>query len=168
MKIGRNSVVTLSYTLFDAQGEVIEESKEPKKPTTYLHGGFSNIFPRVEQALQDKGIGQGVRVKLEPDDAFGDYDDQLLRVEARERFPDTLEVGMRFEGIPGDAEPDEKSPATVFTVTDIADGKVVLDGNHPLAGMALVFECKVLKIREASAEEVAHGHAHGPGGHQHH
>ena len=165
MKIGRNSVVTLSYTLFDAQGEVIEASKEP---TTYLHGGFSNIFPRVEQALQDKGIGQGVRVKLEPEDAFGDYDDQLLRVEARERFPDTLEVGMRFEGMPGDAEPDDGAQATIFTVTDIADGKVVLDGNHPLAGVGLVFECKVLKIREASEEEVAHGHAHGPGGHHHH
>ena len=165
MKIGRNSVVTLSYTLCDAQGEVIEESKEP---TTYLHGGFSNIFPRVEQALQDKGIGQGVRVKLEPEDAFGEYDDQLLRVEARERFPDTLEVGMRFEGMPGDAAPDENSPATVFAVTDIADGKVVLDGNHPLAGVGLVFEFKVLKIRAASEEEVAHGHAHGPGGHHHH
>ena len=165
MKIGRNSVVTLSFTLYDAQGDVIEESKEP---TTYLHGGFGNIFPLVEQALQDKGIGQGVRVKLEPEDAFGDYNEQLLRVEARDRFPETLEVGMMFEGIPGDAEADEESRSTVFTVTDVADGKVVLDGNHPLAGMALVFDCKVLKIREASAEEVAHGHAHGPGGHHHH
>lgn len=165
MKIGRNSVVTLSYTLYDAQGDVIEESKEP---TTYLHGGFSNIFPRVEQALQDKGVGQGVRVKLEPEDAFGDYNDQLLRVEARGQFPDILEVGMRFEGIPGEVDPSEESQATVFTVSDIADGKVVLDGNHPLAGISLVFDCKVLKIREASAEEVAHGHAHGPGGHHHH
>ena len=165
MKIGRNSVVTLSYTLYDAQGEVIEESKEP---TTYLHGGFSNIFPLVEQALQDKGVGQGVRVKLEPEDAFGDYNEQLLRVEARDQFPETLEIGMMFEGIPGDVEPDEESRATIFTVTDVAADKVVLDGNHPLAGMGLVFDCKVLKIREATADEVAHGHAHGPGGHHHH
>lgn len=165
MKIGRNSVVTLSYSLFDAQGELIEESKEP---TVYLHGGFSNIFPLVEQALQDKGVGQAVRVKLEPEDAFGDYNEQLLRVEAREQFPETLEVGMMFEGIPGGVDADEEAQATVFTVTDIADGKVVLDGNHPLAGMGLVFECKVLKIRDATPEEVAHGHAHGPGGHHHH
>ncbi len=164
MKIGRNSVVTLSYTLYDAQGEVIEESKEP---ITYLHGGFSGIFERVEQALQDKGVGQGVRVKLEPEDAFGDYNDQLLRVEERSRFPETLEVGMMFEGMPGEELRTDDDEPTLFTVTDIADGKVVLDGNHPLAGMGLVFDCKILKIRAASPEEVAHGHVHGAGGHHH-
>lgn len=164
MKIGRDSVVTLSYTLKDAQGEVIEESKEPM---TYLHGGYGNVFPLVEQALQDKGVGQGVRVKLEPADAFGDYNDELLRVEERTQFPETLETGMMFEGIPGDAAASNEDRATVFTVTDIADGKVILDGNHPLAGIGLLFECKVLSIRAASAEELSHGHVHGPGGHHH-
>ena len=164
MKIGRDSVVTLSYTLKDAQGEVIEESKEPM---TYLHGGYGNVFPLVEQALQDKGVGQGVRVKLEPSDAFGDYNDELLKVEARTQFPEALEVGMMFEGIPGDAAASDEDRATVFTVTDIADGKVILDGNHPLAGIGLQFECKVLSIRAASPEELSHGHVHGPGGHHH-
>ena len=164
MKIGRDAVVSLSYTLKDAQGKVIEESKEPM---TYLHGGYGNVFPLVEQALQDKGVGQGVRVKLEPPDAFGGYNEELLRVEERTQFPETLEVGMMFEGIPGDAAASEEDRSTVFTVTDIADGKVILDGNHPLAGIGLMFECKVLSIRAASAEELSHGHVHGPGGHHH-
>ena len=164
MKIGRDAVVSLSYTLKDAQGEVIEEGKEPM---TYLHGGYGNVFPLVEQALQDKGVGQGVRVKLEPPDAFGGYNEELLRVEERTQFPETLEVGMMFEGIPGDAAASEEDRSTVFTVTDIADGKVILDGNHPLAGIGLLFECKVLSIRAASAEELSHGHVHGPGGHHH-
>ncbi len=164
MKIGRDAVVSLSYTLKDAQGEVIEESKEPM---TYLHGGYGNVFPLVEQALQDKGVGQAVRVKLEPSDAFGDYNEELLKVEERAKFPETLEVGMMFEGIPGDANASEEDRSTVFSVTDIADGKVILDGNHPLAGIGLLFECKVLSIRAASDEELSHGHVHGPGGHHH-
>ena len=161
MKIGRDSVVSISYTLFDAQGESIEKTDEP---IVYLHGGYGNIFPLIEQALQGKGAGDGARVKLEPEDAFGDYDEQLLRVEARNLFPEVLEVGMQFEGIPGE-ETDED--AAIFTVTDIADGKVVLDANHPLAGMALVFDCKVTEVRAATSEELAHGHVHGAGGHHH-
>ncbi len=159
MKIARNSVVSLSYSLFDAQGELIEKSPAP---VTYLHGGYDNIFPLVEQALQGKEVGQTASVKLEPADAFGDYDEELLRVESREQFPDTLEVGMQFEGIPGE-EPD--SDAEIFTVTDIADGKVILDANHPLAGLSLVFDCQVTEVREATEEEVEHGHVHGEGGH---
>jgi FKBP-type peptidyl-prolyl cis-trans isomerase SlyD len=161
MKIARNSVVTISYSLFDAQGELIEKSPAP---VTYLHGGYDNIFPLVEQALQGKQAGDKASVKLEPADAFGDYDEDLLRVEPRDQFPDTLEIGMQFEGIPGE-EPD--ADAEIFTVTDIADGKVVLDANHPLAGLSLVFECEVLEVREASEEELEHGHVHGPEGHAH-
>lgn len=161
MKIGRDAVVSISYTLSDAQGEEIERTESP---IAYLHGGYDNIFPLVEQALQGKGMGDRASVKLEPEDAFGDYDEQLLRVEARERFPEVLEVGMQFEGIPGEGGGED---AEIFTVTDIADGKVVLDANHPLAGMALVFECKVEEVRAATAEEVEHGHVHGAGGHHH-
>jgi FKBP-type peptidyl-prolyl cis-trans isomerase SlyD len=161
MKIGRDSVVSLSYTLFDAQGEVIEKTEDP---IVYLHGGYDNIFPLVEQALQGKGLGDTASVKLEPEDAFGDYNDQLLRVEPRDQFPDVLEVGMQFEGIPGEGVSED---AEIFTVTDIADGKVVLDANHPLAGMALVFDCKVVNVRAATSEEVTHRHVHGAGGHHH-
>ena len=161
MKIGHDSVVSISYTLFDAQGEAIEKTDEP---IVYLHGGYGNIFPLIEQALQGKGAGDTAVVKLEPEDAFGDYDEQLLRVEERNLFPEVLEVGMQFEGIPGE---DSGEDAEIFTVTDIADGKVVLDANHPLAGMALVFDCKVMDVRAASAEEITHRHVHGAGGHQH-
>lgn len=161
MKIGHDSVVSISYTLFDAQGEAIEKTDEP---IVYLHGGYGNIFPLIEQALQGKGAGDTAVVKLEPEDAFGDYDEQLLRVEERNLFPEVLEVGMQFEGIPGE---DSGEDAEIFTVTDIADGKVVLDANHPLAGMALVFDCKVMDVRAASPEEVTHRHVHGAGGHQH-
>jgi len=161
MNIGLDSVVSISYTLFDAQGELVEQTEQP---IAYLHGGYGNIFPLVEQALQGKAPGDRASVKLEPEDAFGDYDEQLLRVEARDLFPEVLDIGMQFEGIPGepvDADTD------IFTVTDIADGKVVLDANHPLAGMALVFECKVMEVRAATPEEVTHRHVHGAGGHQH-
>ena len=161
MKIGHDSVVSISYTLFDAQGEAIEKTDEP---IVYLHGGYGNIFPLIEQALQGKGAGDTAVVKLEPEDAFGDYDEQLLRVEERNLFPEVLELGMQFEGIPGE---DSGEDAEIFTVTDIADGKVVLDANHPLAGMALVFDCKVMDVRAASAEEITHRHVHGAGGHQH-
>ena len=164
MNITRDRIVTLTVTLYDAQGELIEQTKEP---ITYLHGGYNNLFPLVEQALQGKSTGDTASVRLEPGDAFGDYDEQLLRVESREQFPEVLEVGMQFEGIPGD-EPEEGEDADIFTVTDIADGKVVLDANHPLAGMALVFECEVQDVREATEEEIAHGHVHGVGGHHHH
>jgi len=161
MQIAHNSVVTISYSLFDAQGELIEKSPSP---VTYLHGGYDNIFPLVEQALQGKTDGDSISVKLEPADAFGDYDEELLRVEPRAQFPDTLEIGMQFEGIPGE---DADADAEIYTVTDIADDKVVLDANHPLAGLSLVFECQVLEVREASEEEAEHGHVHGPEGHAH-
>ena len=161
MYIGLDSVVSISYTLFDAQGELVEQTEQA---IAYLHGGYGNIFPLVEQALQGKAPGDRASVKLEPGDAFGDYDEQLLRVEARDLFPEVLEIGMQFEGIPGEAV---DADTDIFTVTDIADGKVVLDANHPLAGMALVFECKVMEVRAATPEEVTHRHVHGAGDQQH-
>ena len=161
MYIGLDSVVSISYTLFDAQGELVEQTEQA---IAYLHGGYGNIFPLVEQALQGKAPGERASVKLEPGDAFGDYDEQLLRVEARDLFPEVLEIGMQFEGIPGEAV---DADTDIFTVTDIADGKVVLDANHPLAGMALVFECKVMEVRAATPEEVTHRHVHGAGDQQH-
>jgi FKBP-type peptidyl-prolyl cis-trans isomerase SlyD len=94
---------------------------------------------------------------LEPDDAFGEYDAELLRVEPRERFPEAVEVGMRFEGVPGERE-DE---ALIYTVTDVTPDTVVVDGNHPLAGERLWFRAKVSAVRAATREELKHGHVHG-------
>ena len=102
-------------------------------------------------------MGHELAVTLDPDDAFGDYDAELLRVEPRASFPEALEVGMQFEGVPGDDE-DE---ARIYTVTDIADDKVVVDANHPYAGERVWFKCSVKDVRKATQDEMRHGHPHG-------
>lgn len=154
MKIAKNTVVTLKYKLTDAQGEFIEETEEPVE---YLHGGYDGIFPRVEETLEGAEPGFTTAMQLEPQDAFGEYDADQVRVEARGKFPEPLEVGMRFEGVPEDEDEDPE----ILTITDLTADTVVLDANHPLAGIALRFSCEVLDVREASDEEVTHGHAHG-------
>ena len=157
MRIERGKVVSLAFELRNAQGESLEDAESQ---LTYLHGGFGGIFPKVEEALEGKEPGAGVSLTLEPEDAFGEYDAELLRVEPRERFPATLEIGMQFEGVPGDSE-DE---AMIYTVTDITEDAVVVDGNHPLAGERLWFTCAVKEVRAATQDELQHGHAHGDHG----
>ena len=132
MPIERGNVVRLRYELRDCDGLALEDEGAEFE---YLHGGFGDIFPKVEEALEGQDVGQEVSLTLEPDDAFGEYDAELLRVEPRNRFPEAVEVGMRFEGVPGDRE-DE---ALIYTVTDVTPETVVVDGNHPLAGERLWF-----------------------------
>jgi FKBP-type peptidyl-prolyl cis-trans isomerase SlyD len=160
VQVTNDTVVTLTYELLDSDGELIESSEAP---FAYLHGGYDGIFPLVERELTGKTIGEQCRVRLEPEDAFGDYDAELVRLEPREKFPGNLEVGMRFEG-----RGEESGTTVVYTVTDVAEDKVVVDGNHPLAGQTLQFFCTVTDVRAATAEELAHGHVHGEGGHHHH
>jgi FKBP-type peptidyl-prolyl cis-trans isomerase SlyD len=163
MEIVRNTVVTLAYQVTDPEGNSVDEGQEP---IVYLHGGHDDIFPRIEEALQGKCAGDSVQVKLQPDEAFGEYDADLVQIEPRADFPKELQVGMQFEGSP---EGGEEEDFVIYRVTDIAGDKVVLDGNHPLAGMALVFSCTVSTVRAATAEEIAHGHVHGADtGHTHH
>ena len=100
-------------------------------------------------------MGETVKVKLQPEEAFGDYDEELIQIESRDQFPKELQVGMQFEGGPEGGDDDD---FIIYRVTDIADDKVVLDGNHPLAGMSLIFTCTVTAVRPASEEELAHGH----------
>ncbi len=119
----------------------------------YLHGGYGDIFPAVEVLLEGKSVGDRVETRLEPEDAFGDYDENLVRMEPRGRFPEGLEVGMRVEGDDGKG---------LYTVTDIAEGQVVLDGNHPLAGMALKFAARVAGVRPATETEITNGTADDP------
>lgn len=158
MKIAKNTVVTVHYKLSDTQGSLIEEGQEPM---VYLHGGYENTLPKIEEALDGKEPGYETTIQVEPEDAFGEYDSSLVKIEPQNRLPSPIEVGMQFEGTP-EGDDDE---AMIFTVTDIADGKVVLDGNHPLAGMALRFSLNVADVRAASDEEIAHGHVHGAHGH---
>ena len=159
MQIGKDTVVELQYQLFDTDGGLIEKTDEP---IAYLHGGHGGIFPAVEKALDGKKTGDNCRVRLTPEDAFGDYNAELVHIEPRNKFPDNVEVGMQFEG-----EGTQSGENLVYTVTDIADDKVVVDGNHPLAGQTLHFECTVIGVRAASAEELSHGHVHGAHGHHH-
>jgi len=157
--IAKNTVVSLNYELFGDDGELIERTEAP---VSYLHGGYDGIFPRVEEALEGKDVGYECRVQLEPDDAFGEYEADLVRMESRQLFPESVNVGMQFEGSPDDSE-----ETRIYTVTDITDEKVVVDGNHPLAGRSLLFACTVTAVRPASSEELTHGHVHGPEGHHH-
>lgn len=158
--INKDTVVSLSYELRDAEGEVLEKADQP---LTYLHGGYHGIFPRVEAALEGKAVGHECAIDLEPEDAFGEYDSDLIRVEARNLFPQNVSVGMQFQGTS-----QESGQVMIYTVTDVADDKVVVDANHPLAGKRVRFTCTVTDVRKATADEVSHGHAHGPGGHHHH
>ena len=159
MNVGKDTVVELTYELTDADGKVIERTEEPIE---YLHGGYDGIFPRVEEALAGKGIGESCSVRLEPEDAFGEYDAELMHLEPRSKFPADVAIGMRFEG-----RGVESGTKLVYTVTDVAADKVVVDGNHPLAGRALQFACTVTAVRAATAEEIAHGHVHGAHDHHH-
>ncbi|MDR0576410.1 MAG: peptidylprolyl isomerase [Candidatus Accumulibacter sp.] len=157
MQVIKNTVVTLDYNVTDPDGDLVDAGEEP---LVYLHGGYDDIFPMIEEALQGKKVGESVVVKMQPDDAFGEYDAELIQIEPREDFPKELRVGMQFEGLPEGGDEDD---ALIYRVTEIADGRVVLDGNHPLAGMALVFTCTVTAVRPASAGEIAHGHIHDGG-----
>jgi len=159
MKIAKNTVVSVAYKLSDAQGNLIEESDEPM---VYLHGGYDGTFPKIEEELDGHEPGFETQIQLEPQDAFGEYDPELVKIEPRSRFPEPLEVGMQFEGTP--EEGDEDLDSLIYTVTDVAEDKVVLDGNHPLAGMALRFKLTVKDVREATDDEIQHEHAHGASG----
>ena len=159
MLIKKNTVISIEYELFDLQGKLIEKTPDP---ISYLHGGFHGIFETVEKALEGKKLGESVSVRMEPEQAFGDFDEKLVLIEPREKFPTEVKVGMQFQG-----HKEESGGTALYTVTDIAEDKVVVDGNHPLAGVGLLFKCKVKSIRAATAEEISHGHVHGEGGHHH-
>ncbi|MFC4159086.1 FKBP-type peptidyl-prolyl cis-trans isomerase [Chitinimonas lacunae] len=162
MEIIKNTVVSLNYEMFDVSGELLDQTPQDA-PMVYLHGGYDGIFPTVEEALHGKKVGDKIDVTMEPDDAFGEYDASLVRIEPLDAFPEEVEVGMMFE-----ADDPETGEYMLFTVTQIADGKAEIDGNHPLAGKTVRFVATVADVRKASDEELAHGHAHGPDGHHHH
>jgi len=160
VNIGKDTVVTITYIVKDVDDKLLEESDEP---VSYLHGGYDNIFPLVEQALEGKAAGDSVALKLQPADAFGEFEEDLVRLDPRESFPADIEVGMQFVGSPVDG-----SEELLYTVTDVAEDKGVVDGNHPYAGQAVYFQCVVADVRAATADEVGHRHAHGAHGHHHH
>ena len=160
MQVKMNTVVTIIYELKDADGNTLEKSNDQ---IAYLHGGHDNIFPKVEEAIHGKNIGDSIEITLDPADAFGDYDEGLVQIEPLSAFPEkNIKEGMQFEG------EDESGEVIIYTVTNIADGKVVVDGNHPWAGQRVLFMATIKDVRDANQEEIEHKHVHGPGGHHHH
>ena len=158
MKISKNTAVTLQFKVTDLQGKLIEDGKEP---SVYLHGGYGNTLPKIEAALDGQEAGYQLTLELQPEDAFGLRDESLLRTLPKKQFPPGVKVGGQLEGHGDDGQ------MMVFNVMKIKGDTVLLDGNHPLAGKALRFAIKVLGVRAASEEEVAHQHVHGAHGHQH-
>ena len=160
MQISKHKAVAIEYTLTNDSGEVIDTS-EGQDPLSYLHGA-GNLISGLEQALEGKSAGDELKVTISPEDAYGQRIDELVQIVPRDRFEgaDELEVGMRFHASSDHGE-------TLVTITDVSDDEVTVDGNHPLAGETLHFEVKIVDVRDASEEEVEHGHIHGPGGHDH-
>jgi FKBP-type peptidyl-prolyl cis-trans isomerase SlyD len=153
MDITSPCVVTLTWTLSDAQGQLIDELNDPVE---FFYGG-DDLLPKVEQVLAGQAAGFATELHLEPEDAFGDYDAELVCFEARTLFPADLEAGMRFEGLPAGAASEGMPTDLVYTVTDVYPEHVVLDAHHPLAGLALRIALKVLEVRAATAAEVEAG-----------
>ena len=145
MKITDGALVSLDVKMYDAQGELLEQSDVPLQ---YLHG-HEDIFPRIEEALTGKEVGAHLMLQLEPEDAFGDYDADLVMLAPVADLGADVTVGLRVEATGPQGE-----DQCVFTITDIADGMAVLDGNHPLAGMALRFDIRVVGVRQATEQEL--------------
>ncbi|WP_119353864.1 FKBP-type peptidyl-prolyl cis-trans isomerase [Azohydromonas sediminis] len=150
MRITAPCVVSLTWTLSNAQNQPIDELTAPVE---FFFGG-DDLLPQVEEALAGHAVGDEIRLQLEPQHAFGDYDPALVCFEARALFPDNVAPGMSFEGLPEGATTQGMPRDRVYTVTEVYPEHVVLDGNHPLAGMALRLHIKVRDVREATAAEI--------------
>jgi FKBP-type peptidyl-prolyl cis-trans isomerase SlyD len=153
MLIQAPCVVTLTWTLRDAQGQPIDQLDEPVE---FFYGG-DDLLAKVEEALAGQATGFDAQLHLEPEHAFGDYDAKLVCFESRALFPAELEAGMQLEGLPAGAKTQGMPPDAIYTVTEVYPSHVVLDGNHPLAGMALKLELTVRDVREATEDEIDAG-----------
>lgn len=156
MNITKDTAVTLSYQVTSPEGKPVDKGN-----LSYLHGGYDNIFPKVEAALEGQAAGFATTLDLSAADAFGEHNPELIRSIPKTEFPPGVKVGGRIQSVGTDGQPQ------VFNVVKIKGPEVHLDGNHPLAGQALRFSCTVTAVRAASAEEVTHRHVHGEHGHQH-
>ena len=160
MQVANNTAVTFHYTLTNDAGEELD-STAGSEPLVYLHGR-GNIISGLEQALNAKEVGDNFIVRIEPVDAYGEFNENMIQVVSRDMFDgiDRVEVDMQFHAA-------VNSGAGVITVIEVDGDNITIDGNHPLAGQALNFSIEVVNIRPATPEEISHGHIHGPGGHHH-
>lgn len=153
MIISSPCVVSLVWRLEDAQGNLVDELNEPME---FLLGG-EDLLPKVEETLLGQSVGFEAHLHLEPEHAFGDYDADLVFFEERDIFPPEVAEGMQFEGPPEGSKTPDLNPDAIYTVTEVYDSHVVLDGNHPLAGLAVRIGLKVLDVRPATEEEIEQG-----------
>ena len=153
MLITTPCVVSLTWKLQDTSGHLIDELADPVE---FFYGG-DDLLAKVEEALLDQEPGFATQLHLEPEQAFGDYDSALVCFEERSIFPDAIEVGMQFDGLPPGATTPDMPADAVYTVTEVYPGHVVLDGNHPLAGIALRLDLVVRDVRAATEEEIEAG-----------
>lgn len=159
MKIADNKVVLLNYTLKNTAGEILDRS-EDDSPLAYLHG-MGNIVESLEQALVGKQLGDKLKVSVEAAEAYGEYDENLVQPVSRSEFGDSpIEVGSQFHA-------DTAIGPRVVTVTAIDGDDIVIDANHSFAGEDVVFDVEVIEVRDATEEEISHGHVHGAGGVEH-
>jgi FKBP-type peptidyl-prolyl cis-trans isomerase SlyD len=160
MQIENDSVVSFDYTLTDNEGQVIDTS-DGSEPLVYLHGK-GGIIPGLERELAGKSVGDDLQVSVTPADGYGEQNETLKQEVPRAQFEgvDELEVGMQFRV-------NTETGPMVINIIEVGDEIVKVDGNHPLAGVHLNFAVTIREIREATSEEIEHGHAHGPGGHHH-
>ena len=160
MQISEKKVALISYTLTNSEGQVLDQADE-KEPFAFI-AGIGNIIAGLDSALNGKVAGDALQVSIEAKDAYGEHRPELLQTVPLEMFQgvDKIEVGMQFQ-----AQSDQG--VNVVTVAKVDGEEVTIDANHPLAGETLNFDVKVLEVREATEEELEHGHAHGTGGHQH-
>lgn len=156
MNISKDTAVTITYQVTTPEGKPVDSGN-----LSYLHGGYENIFPKVEAALDGQAAGFTTALDLSVEDAFGARDESLVRTIPKSEFPPGVKVGGQLQGAGDDGQP------RIFNVVKIKGAEVHLDGNHPLAGQALKFKAKVTEVRAASTEEIAHRHVHGAHGHQH-
>jgi FKBP-type peptidyl-prolyl cis-trans isomerase SlyD len=157
MKITKDKVASIHYTLRDNEGTIIDSS-EGRDPLNYLHGA-GNLIAGMEEGLEGKSKGDKLDLKIQPDKGYGEKDDNLVQKVPRSAFGDQeVKTGMRFSTNQGG----------VVSVTHVGLDSITVDGNHPLAGVELNFAVEVMDVREATQEEISHGHVHGPGGHHHH
>ena len=147
MTVSKNCIVTLDYTVTTTDGQMIDEGKEP---LVYVHGGYENIFAPLEKAMEGKSVGDTFKVAVSAAEGFGEYDEELIVIETLENLPEDLSVGMQIEGY----NPENEEDIIIYTVTEIKGNNAVLDGNHPLAGINMVFEGTVTEIHPATQEEI--------------
>ena len=165
MPIAKDNVVSFAYKLTDSQGQLIDQG-DKDAPLTYLHG-HSNLIPGMENAIDGKEVGDSFQTIIPPAEGYGERDPNLDLVVGLDQFPEEhqsqLAPGVQFQG----PHPENPEQPLVYTVHQVEDDKVMVSGNHALAGVELHFDIEILDVREGTEEEIAHGHVHGPGGHEH-